>query len=68
MCMAGYWPTQVMPSVGVLPGHSVVGTCSKCHGPVTVPGIWGGIIPPTPTCARCGAKKRESHGPIIDME
>ncbi len=49
-------------------GDRTIGTCSVCGGAVTVPGIWGAIIPPVPTCSACGATKRESHGPVIDME
>jgi len=45
----------------------VIGTCSICKGPVTVPTLWGGILPPTPTCSRCGAAARPS-GPVIPME
>lgn len=44
----------------------IIGTCSICGGRVTVPEIWGGIYPPTPTCASCGAEAA-SHGPIIEM-
>lgn len=44
----------------------IIGTCSRCGGPVTVPDAWGGIIPPTPTCATCGATAA-GYGPIIQM-
>lgn len=44
------------------------GTCSICSGPVTVPNVWYGVIPPTPTCQRCGAIPVESHGPVIPMQ
>lgn len=47
---------------------SIVGTCSKCNGPVVIPEVWMGIIPPTPKCQRCGATKKEVYGPIIDMK
>jgi hypothetical protein len=43
------------------------GTCSLCGGPVTTPATWLGVMPPTPTCQRCGATQREAHGPVIDM-
>lgn len=43
-----------------------VGTCSVCGGAVTVPSVWAGIIPPTPTCSSCGAVAAQ-HGPIIPM-
>ena len=44
-----------------------VGTCSLCGGPVQVPGgVWMSVIPPTPTCASCGAVAAQ-HGPVIPM-
>lgn len=43
-----------------------IGTCSICGGAVTVPGVWWGICPPTPTCTGCGAVAA-SHGPVIPM-
>lgn len=33
----------------------VVGKCGVCGGRVTVPTIWWGVVPPTPTCESCGA-------------
>lgn len=45
--------------------ETIVGTCSCCKGPVTVPLAWWGIVPPTPTCQRCGAKAAENYGPEI---
>lgn len=45
-----------------------VGTCSLCGGPVTVPAVWGGVIPPTPTCKQCGAVPADSHGPVREMK
>jgi hypothetical protein len=45
-----------------------VGTCSICGGPVTVPIMWHGIIPPKRTCCQCGAVAAEAHGPVIQME
>lgn len=44
----------------------VIGTCSICGGAVTVPALWGGILPPQPTCASCGSVAA-SHGPVIKM-
>lgn len=41
-----------------------IGTCSLCGGPVTVPSVWMGVVPPTPTCSSCGAT---AHGPVIEM-
>lgn len=56
------------PPAFVMPGHSIIGSCSLCGGAVTVPTIWHGIVPPTPTCSSCGATKRAAHGPVIPME
>lgn len=55
------------PGVWVQPGYSIVGTCSICGGAVTVPTVWAGVIPPTPTCTSCGAIKKQSYGPVIEM-
>ena len=44
-----------------------VGTCSNCGGPVQTPDMWGSVIPPTPTCARCGAVAAAPFGPVIQM-
>lgn len=47
----------------------VIGTCSICGGPVTVPGVWWGVgAPPTPRCERCGAVPQQAHGPVIPMQ
>lgn len=27
-------------------GKTAVGTCGRCGGPVTVPFVWHGVIPP----------------------
>ncbi len=52
------------------PGYNArtIGTCSLCGGPVTVPAVWHGIIPPVPTCGQCGATAKQSFGPTIPME
>lgn len=44
-----------------------VGTCGNCGGPVQTPDLWGGMLPPTPTCARCGAIAATPYGPVIPM-
>lgn len=44
----------------------IIGTCSECGGAVGIPDVWGGVIPPTPTCTRCGAVAA-NHGPVIPM-
>lgn len=43
-----------------------IGTCSLCGGRVVVDSVHMSVVPPTPTCERCGAVKAE-HGPVIDM-
>jgi hypothetical protein len=48
--------------------NATIGTCSNCGGPVQVPHVWYGVVPPTPTCAHCGAVARANHGPVIPME
>lgn len=45
-----------------------IGTCSNCGGRVTVPQLWSATVPPIPTCQGCGARKRQPHGEVIDME
>ena len=51
----------------VQPGYTVIGTCSICGGAVTAPAVWSGVVPPVPTCSSCGAIKKQSYGPVIDM-
>lgn len=46
---------------------TIVGRCSNCGGSVTVPDIWLGTYPPTPTCDQCGATKK-SDKPVVDMD
>jgi hypothetical protein len=43
----------------------IIGTCSLCGGPVTVPTVWMGVVSPTPTCSDCGATA--VPGPVIPM-
>lgn len=45
-----------------------IGTCDLCGGAVTVPSPWYGVIPPIPTCSRCGATSAEPYGPKIKMK
>ena len=54
-----------MSAVGI--NDTVLGTCSLCGGPVTIPRTFHSVSAPVPTCKRCGATKR-GHGPVIDME
>jgi len=42
----------------------VVGRCSQCGGLVTVPLVWHGVVPPTPTCASCGAVESGDAAPL----
>ena len=46
----------------------MIGTCSRCGGPVTVPEHWMGTQPPILSCQRCGATKRQPYGPVIEMD
>lgn len=45
----------------------VIGSCSLCGGAVRVPAVWHGVIPPTPTCERCGAIAAPAQAPVIPM-
>lgn len=47
---------------------TTVGTCGKCSGPVQIPTIWMGVVPPVPTCSRCGATAATPYGPVIPMK
>ncbi len=46
---------------------TTVGTCGNCGGPVRVPYVWYATIPPTPTCAYCGATAKQDFGPALPM-
>lgn len=46
---------------------TTVGTCSLCGGRVAVPTVWGSLLPPIPTCTRCGATAAQNYGPTIPM-
>ena len=48
--------------------NTPVGTCVACGGPVTVPGAWLGVIPPVPTCERCGRQAANGYGPKMTMQ
>jgi hypothetical protein len=47
--------------------QSNVGTCGNCGGAVTVPTVWLGVVPPTPTCQCCGATPKDAHGLVREM-
>ncbi len=46
---------------------AIIGTCSRCHGPVVTPDVWQGTHPPPRNCRDCGAQGKENYGPIIEM-
>lgn len=46
----------------------IIGTCSRCGGAVEVPDVWGGVLPPIPTCTSCGGTKKHPYGEVVDME
>lgn len=46
----------------------VLGTCSICKGSVVVPEMWGGRVPPIPTCQWCQARARQPYGTEIAMQ
>lgn len=45
----------------------IIGRCSNCNGPVSVPANWMGTEPPRPTCTSCGAVKDDNDLPVIHM-
>lgn len=44
-----------------------VGTCGDCGGRVMVPSVWFGVVPPEPTCVRCGATAAPLDLPVMRM-
>ncbi|MEK6880638.1 MAG: hypothetical protein AABY22_13560 [Nanoarchaeota archaeon] len=48
--------------------QQVIGTCSFCYGPVTVPKNWASVIEPKGKCSKCGAMVLEYFGPVLLME
>lgn len=69
--MYDWYPMNVGPGTCFPsePGHNeqILGTCSICSGPVCCPLFYWSVVPPVPKCKRCGATKKESYGPVIDM-
>lgn len=51
----------------VASNRAVLGTCSVCGGPVSIPTLWEKPTPPVPICERCGAIKMDRYGPVIPM-
>ncbi len=46
----------------------VIGKCSLCGGRVVVPAVIWSVVPPKPTCERCGAVADETANlPTIPM-
>lgn len=45
-----------------------IGTCGICGGPVSIPAIWFGVVPPDASCERCGAVPKNQYGPVLPME
>lgn len=45
----------------------IVGTCGLCGGPVTLPRVWHGVIPPAAACSDCGAYVKKDYGPVLPM-
>lgn len=43
---------------------NVIGTCSECGGPVSLPMMH---LRPEPSCERCGAVAQNGYGPVIPM-
>lgn len=49
--------------------EQVCGKCSICGGIVTVATIWWSVVPPVPTCQKCGAvQDTTSNLPIVPMK
>ncbi len=46
----------------------VIGTCGSCGGPVVVPFVWHGVVPPVPACSQCGSQVKQGYGPVLPME
>lgn len=46
---------------------TVIGKCSNCGGNVSVPTVWYSVVPPVPTCEKCGATPTDTL-PIIQMQ
>lgn len=67
--MYDWYPMNTGPSITTqhTANQSIVGTCSCCGGPVCVPTAYHSIVPPVPTCQRCGATKQPDYGPVIHM-
>lgn len=47
---------------------ATLGTCSICGGRVSIPDVWHSVIPPVPTCEKCGATMKNPYGKVIKMD
>lgn len=46
--------------------NKVIGKCSQCGGPVSIPTVWHSVDRPVPQCEWCGAVASETEGlPVI---
>jgi hypothetical protein len=52
--------------------HNVVGTCSKCGGPIIQSILWAGTDEPTKYCMNCSKVVKQKidpiYGPILEVE
>jgi hypothetical protein len=48
--------------------RTTIGTCSNCGGPITIPTVWHGTVPPIKICENCGAIALEDHGPVMPVK
>lgn len=48
--------------------RTIIGTCSLCSGPVAIANSWLSLIPPLPSCLKCGATAQANYGPTIPMQ
>ncbi len=65
------WPGQYLgssTSASSSIADITVGLCSLCGGEVKVPGVWGGMQSPVPTCSKCHATEKPPKLPVLDME
>lgn len=46
----------------------IIGTCSKCGGPVTSMPSLSSMSPSPATCMHCGGRPKNPYGKVIEME
>jgi hypothetical protein len=49
----------------MLGNKTIVGTCSCCGGCVSCPLVYWSVVPPVPSCERCGARVADDFGPVV---